>query len=85
MQKEESLKRLRLHVVDRAALQDADVELAERLAALPSKWVTRLEDAIILVIWPQSPTSLTRSANRGQIRARRWQRWLTSSSTTECS
>jgi len=40
-----------LKPVDRAAVQDADLELAERLAALPSKWVTRLQQAIILGEW----------------------------------
>jgi len=37
-----------LKPVGRAALQDSDLELAERLAVLPSEWVARLQEAIIL-------------------------------------
>ena len=38
----------RLEPVDRAASQDADVQLAARLAVLPSEWLTGLQKAIIL-------------------------------------
>jgi hypothetical protein len=37
--------------MDRAAVPETDVELAGRVAGLPSEWASRLQQAVILGEW----------------------------------